>query len=198
MALANYLSEPHFLAVLAQKPEEDFPAVIAEWAKVFGKNLTSDDLPVLRSLKKRPHILKGVCHPDDARRAIDGGVDAIYVFNHGGWQANGGIPTFDLLPQVVAACGDTLGIRSGTDVVKAVALGATAVGIGRPYAYGLALDGIDGIVHVVRSILAEADLLMAVNGYPTIKSLRESGLLRCELIQDVGEIRFPKSLATIC
>jgi lactate 2-monooxygenase len=182
-ALANYLSDPNFLGALLKKPEEDFPAVIFEWVKLFGKNLTWEDLPWLRSLTKLPLILKGICHPDDARRAIDGGADGIYVSNHGGRQANGGRAAIDMLPAVVEACGKTpvifdSGIRSGTDVVKSLALGATAVGIGRPYAYGLALDGVNGIVHVLRSILAEADLLMAVNGYPNIKALREGGLVR--------------------
>ncbi|HEY9758538.1 MAG TPA: alpha-hydroxy-acid oxidizing protein [Oculatellaceae cyanobacterium] len=182
-ALANYLSDPHFLGALLKKPEEDFPAVIFEWVKLFGRNLTWDDLPWLRSLTKLPLILKGICHPEDARRAIDGGADGIYVSNHGGRQANGGRAAIDMLPAVVEAAGKTpvifdSGVRSGTDVVKALALGATAVGIGRPYAYGLALDGVNGIVHVLRSILAEADLLMAINGYPTIKALREGGLTR--------------------
>ena len=116
--------------------------------------------------------MKGICHPEDVRRAKDGGVDGIYCSNHGGRQANGGLPALDALPGVVDAAGDLpvlfdSGVRSGTDVVKAIALGATAVGIGRPYAYGLALGGTDGIVHVLRSILAEADLTMAVDGYPT-------------------------------
>ncbi|HEY9682532.1 MAG TPA: alpha-hydroxy-acid oxidizing protein [Oculatellaceae cyanobacterium] len=182
-ALANYLSDPHFLGALLKKPEEDFPAAIFEWVKLFGRNLTWEDLPWLRSLTKLPLILKGICHPEDARRAIDGGADGIYVSNHGGRQANGGRAAIDMLPAVVEAAGKTpvifdSGVRSGTDVVKALALGATAVGIGRPYAYGLALDGVNGIVHVLRSILAEADLLMAINGYPTIKALREGGLTR--------------------
>ena len=70
------------------------------------------------------------------------------------------------------------GVRSGTDVVKALALGARAVGIGRPYAYGLALDGVDGVVHVLRCLLAEADLLMAVDGYPTLAALSPDALMR--------------------
>ena len=116
---------------------------------MFGKPLTWADLPWLRSLTKLPLILKGICHPDDARRAIDGGVDAIYCSNHGGRQANGGLAAIDMLPAVVEAAGTTpvlfdSGIRSGTDIVKALALGARAVGVGRPYAYGLALDGVDG------------------------------------------------------
>jgi lactate 2-monooxygenase len=137
----------------------------------------------LRSLTKLPLILKGICHGDDARRAIDEGADAIYCSNHGGRQANGGIAAIDMLPDVVAASGSTpvlfdSGIRSGTDVVKALALGATAVGVGRPYIYGLALDGADGAAHVLRCILAEADLLMAVNGMPNIGEVRAAGAVR--------------------
>ncbi len=181
--LANYFSDPHFLSLLKKPISEYSAGAIAAWTQVFGKNLTWEDLPWLRSLTKLPLILKGICHPDDATRAIDAGVDGIYVSNHGGRQANGGIATIDLLPAVVKACGKTpvlfdSGIRSGTDVVKALALGATAVGVGRPYAYGLALDGTAGVVHILRSILAEADLLMAVDGFPTIADLQEAGLSR--------------------
>jgi lactate 2-monooxygenase len=182
-ALANYFSDPSFRALLEKPPQEDLPAAIMQWGRVFGKPLTWSDLPWLRSLTKLPLILKGICHPDDARRAIDGGVDGIYCSNHGGRQANGGLAAIDMLPAVVAASGDTpvlfdSGVRSGSDVVKALALGAAAVGIGRPYAYGLALDGTAGITHVLRSLLAEADLLMAVDGYPTIADLRGAGLVK--------------------
>jgi len=178
--LANYTSDPVFRASLAKSPEEDGAAVVRQWAATFGRVLTWDDLPWLRSLTSLPLILKGVCHPDDARRAIDGGADAIYCSNHGGRQANGGIAAIDMLPAVVAAAGSTpvlfdSGIRSGSDVVKALALGARAVGVGRPYAYGLALDGAAGAAHVLRCILAEADLLMAVSGYPTIADIRAAG-----------------------
>jgi lactate 2-monooxygenase len=175
--LANYFSDPRFRAKLEKSPQEDPRAAILAWAKVFANPMTWEDLPWLRSLTKLPLLLKGICHPDDARRAIDGGVDGIYCSNHGGRQANGGIATIDMLPGVVKAAGNTpvlfdSGVRSGSDVVKALALGATAVGIGRPYCYGLALDGVDGIIHVLRSILAEADLFMAIDGYPTIADLR--------------------------
>ncbi|MFF2547823.1 alpha-hydroxy-acid oxidizing protein [Kitasatospora sp. NPDC058063] len=181
--LANYTSDPVFRARLAKTPEEDPQAAVLEWAGVFGNPLTWDDLPWLRSLTDLPIILKGICHPEDVRRARDGGVDGIYCSNHGGRQANGGLAALDTLPDVVEAA-DGLpvlfdsGVRTGTDVVKALALGATAVGIGRPYAYGLALEGTDGIIHVLRSLLAEADLLMAVDGYPTLASLRADGALR--------------------
>lgn len=182
LALANYFSDPVFRASLAKPPEEDPQTAVMSWGKIFGNPLKWEDLPWLRSLTKLPLIVKGICHPDDARRAIDGGVDGIFCSNHGGRQANGGIAAIDLLPGIVKASGTTpvlfdSGVRSGTDVIKALALGATAVGIGRPYAYGLALDGVDGIVHVLRSILAEADLLMAVDGYPRIADLQPSSLL---------------------
>jgi lactate 2-monooxygenase len=181
--LSNYTSDPVFRASLAQTPEENLQGAVLKWISVFGNPLTWADLPWLRSLTKLPLIVKGICHPDDARRAKDGGVDGIYCSNHGGRQANGGLPALDCLPGVVEAA-DGLpvlfdsGIRSGADVVKALALGATAVGVGRPYAYGLALDGVDGIVHVLRTLLAEADLTMAVDGYPTLKDLTPDTLRR--------------------
>ncbi|MFZ1175693.1 MAG: alpha-hydroxy-acid oxidizing protein, partial [Mycobacterium sp.] len=115
----------------------------------------------------------------------DGGLDGIYCSNHGGRQANGGLAAIDCLPAVVEAA-DGLpvlfdsGIRSGADVIKALALGATAVGVGRPYAYGLALGGVDGVVHVLRAMLAEADLIMAVDGYPTLKDLTPDTLRRVD------------------
>jgi len=181
--LANYLSDARFRALLAKPPEEDPAAAVRAWTQLFAKPLTFADLPWLRGLTKLPLVLKGICHPDDARRALDAGVDAIYCSNHGGRQANGGIAAIDLLGDVVKAAGKApvlfdSGVRSGTDVVKALALGARAVGIGRPYAYGLALDGAEGIAHVLRSLLAEADLLMAIDGYPRIADLSPQALRR--------------------
>ena len=181
--LANYFTDPVFRSRLAQPPEENQGAAILHWAGTFGNPLTWDDLPWLRSLTTLPLILKGLCHPDDVRRAKDSGADGIYCSNHGGRQANGGLPALDSLPGVVAAA-DGLpvlfdsGVRSGADVIKALALGATAVAIGRPYAYGLALGGVAGLVHVMRSLLAEADLIMAVDGYPTLGSLTPDALRR--------------------
>ena len=181
--LANYTTNPVFRARLGQDPDSDQAATVGLWAQLFGNPLTWDDLPWLRSLTTLPLLVKGICHPDDARRAKDGGVDAIYCSTHGGRQADNGLPALDCLPAVVdAADGMPVlfdsGIRSGADVIKALALGATAVAVGRPYAYGLAIGGVDGIVHVLRSILAEADLIMAVDGYPTLADLTRDSLRR--------------------
>jgi lactate 2-monooxygenase len=181
LCLANYFSDPVFRSRLDKPPEEDPRSAVKLWAQVFGNPLTWHDLPWLRSLTKLPLLVKGILHPDDARRAIGGGVDGIYCSNHGGRQANGGLPALDCLADVVDAAAGTpvlfdSGVRSGADVVKALALGATAVGVGRPYAWGLALGGEDGVVHVLRTILAEADLLMAVDGYPTLADLTRDSL----------------------
>ena len=185
--LQNYFSDPRFRAMLGGKaPEDDLRTAIGTWGATFGKVLTWDDMPWLKSITKLPIVLKGICHPDDARRAIDSGADGIYVSNHGGRQANGGIAAIDMLPAVTAAVNHAVpvlfdsGIRSGSDVVKAIALGADAVGIGRPYSYGLALGGAAGCAHVLRCILAEADLLMAVNGWPTLDAVREAGATRTD------------------
>jgi isopentenyl diphosphate isomerase/L-lactate dehydrogenase-like FMN-dependent dehydrogenase len=183
--LANYFSDPVFRAQLDKPPEDDLHAAVRKWAEVFGNpTLSWADLPWLRSLTKLPLVFKGICHPDDARRALDGGVDGIYCSNHGGRQANGGLAALDVLEAVVAASGGApvlfdSGVRSGEHVIKALALGATAVAIGRPYAYGLALGGVRGIVHVLRCLLAEADLLMAIDGYPTLADLTPLALVRC-------------------
>ncbi len=181
--LQNYFTDPVFRSLLAKPPEEDPAAAIFTWAATFGQVLTWEDMAWFKSVTKLPIVLKGICHPDDARRAVDTGADAVYCSNHGGRQANGGIATIDLLADVVKASGDIpvlfdSGVRSGTDAVKALAMGARAVGVGRPYTYGLALGGAEGAAWVLRSILAEADLLMAVNGYPTLADVRAAGVHR--------------------
>jgi lactate 2-monooxygenase len=184
LCLANYFSDPVFRARLAAPPEDDPQAATALWASLFGvPRLSWDDLAWIRSLTTLPLLVKGICAPDDARRAIDLGVDGIYCSNHGGRQANGGLPALDCLPGVVEAAGDVpvwfdSGVRSGAHVVKALALGATAVGVGRPYAYGLGVGGQAGIEHVLRCLLAETDLIMAVDGYPTIADLTPDTLRR--------------------
>jgi lactate 2-monooxygenase len=178
--LQNYFTDEVFLARLSKSPQEDPRAAALEWAKVFGNPLRWDDLAWLRSLTTLPMLLKGIQHPDDVRKARDHGIDGIYCSNHGGRQANGGLPSLEALPGVVKAADGMpvlfdSGVRSGSDVAKALALGATAVGVGRTYLYALAIGGVDGLVSQLRAVLAELDLLMAVDGYPSIADLRAAG-----------------------
>jgi lactate 2-monooxygenase len=114
--------------------------------------MTWEDLRWIRSQTKLPIAAKGIQHPDDARMAIDNGADVLYCTNHGGRQANSGISTLQLLPGVVKAAGSTpvvfdSGVRDATDAVIALALGATAVGIGRPFAYALSYGGSESLTH---------------------------------------------------
>lgn len=181
--LQNYFTDDVFLQRLSKSPQQDPKAAILEWAKVWGNSLRWEDLTWLRPLTTLPILLKGIQHPDDVRRAKDYGVDGIYCSNHGGRQANGGLPALDALPAVVEAADGMpvlfdSGVRSGADVAKALALGATAVGIGRPYAYALAAGGSDAVVSQLRAMLAELDLLMAIDGFPTLGALRGDDAIR--------------------
>jgi isopentenyl diphosphate isomerase/L-lactate dehydrogenase-like FMN-dependent dehydrogenase len=182
--IANYLSDPVFRSWLEKSPEEDPMAAVLRWVGVFPHpQLTWDRLEFLAEHTSLPVLLKGVLHPDDARRAIDAGADGLVVSNHGGRQVDGAIASLDALPAVVEAAGDRpvlldSGVRTGADVVKALALGARAVLIGRPYVWGLGLAGEDGVRHVVRSILAELDLSMALSGLRSIAEIDRSILER--------------------
>src|SRR4051795_8775564 len=185
LGLANYESDPAFLAGLAKPPEEDPGAAVLHWMSMFGDPAkTWDDLVWLREQWDGPILLKGVLHPDDARKAADAGIDGVIVSNHGGRQIDGEIASLDALPGVVEAVGDRMdvlfdsGIRTGSDIIKAVALGAKAVLVGRPYVYGLGLGGEDGVRHVLRSLLAELDLTMALSGCRTLDDLGPDVLLR--------------------
>ena len=146
---------------------------MAEWAQVINKIVTWDDLAFLRSLTSLPIVLKGILHPDDARLAREHSVDGVIVSNHGGRQVDGAIAALDALPAIVDAVGGDMpvlfdsGIRCGADIVKALALGADAVLLGRPYLWGLALDGQAGVETVLRMLLAELDLTLALSGCAT-------------------------------
>jgi isopentenyl diphosphate isomerase/L-lactate dehydrogenase-like FMN-dependent dehydrogenase len=181
--LQNYFTDDVFLSRLSASPGDDPLAAILKWAQIFGNPLRWEDLGWLRSLTTLPLLLKGIQHPDDVRKARDHGIDGIYCSNHGGRQANGGLPALEVLSAVVEAADGMpvlfdSGVRSGSDVAKALALGATAVGVGRPYIYALVVGGADGVVCQLRSMLAELDLLMAVDGYPSIANLRTAGARR--------------------
>ncbi|MET7317126.1 lactate 2-monooxygenase [Streptomyces thermoviolaceus] len=171
---ANYFTDPAFRAGLAKPVHEDLNAAVLHFVGMFADpGKTWPDLAFLREQWDGPIVLKGVLHPDDARLAADAGVDGVVVSNHGGRQVAGAVGAADALPGVVEAVGDRLtvlfdsGVRTGDDVFKALALGARAVLLGRPYAYGLALDGQAGVEHVIRCLLAEFDLTMALAGHAT-------------------------------
>jgi isopentenyl diphosphate isomerase/L-lactate dehydrogenase-like FMN-dependent dehydrogenase len=169
--IAQFTSDPAFRAGLEKPPEEDLPAAVGHWAQVINRVVTWDDLAELRSMTDLPILVKGILHPDDARKAQRRGLDGLIVSNHGGRQVDGAIAALDALPAVADAAGDDMtvlfdsGIRSGADVVKALALGADAVLLGRPYLWGLALDGAAGVEIVLRMLLAELDLTLALCGY---------------------------------
>ncbi|GHA53770.1 oxidoreductase [Streptomyces tauricus] len=169
---ANYFSDPAFQAGLAKPVHEDPNAAVMHFVSMFADPAkTWPDLEFLRENWDGPIVLKGVLHPDDARRAANAGMDGVVVSNHGGRQVAGAVAAADALPRVVEAAGDRLtvlfdsGIRSGDDIFKALALGAEAVLVGRPYAYGLGLDGQAGVEHVIRCLLAELDLTLALSGH---------------------------------
>jgi lactate 2-monooxygenase len=180
---ANYLQDPVFRSQLAKPPEEDLGAAIGHYLAVYvNPSLTWDDLAWLRERTSLPILLKGMLHPDDAREAARRGVDGIVVSNHGGRQVDGAVAALDALPGVAEAAGDDLavlfdsGVRSGADVLKALALGADAVLLGRPYIWGLALDGQGGVETVLRMLLAELDLTLALSGYASLAELDRSAL----------------------
>jgi lactate 2-monooxygenase len=181
--LANYFGDPAFLAGLEKPPAEDLPAALMRWLPMFtGTDHTWANLAFLREHWDGPIVLKGIQHGQDAQRAADAGMDGIVVSNHGGRQVDGAIASLDALPAIAEAVGDRLtvlfdsGVRTGADVLKALALGAEAVLIGRPCAYGLALGGQDGVRHVLRSLLAGLDLAMALSGNRGVEDLTRDSL----------------------
>jgi len=176
--IANYLTDPVFRGGLEKSPEEDPGAAIMRWVGVFSNpGYRWDDLAMIREATTLPVLVKGVLSPDDARTALEHGVNGVIVSNHGGRQVDGSIAALDALPAVVEAIAGAVpvlldsGIRGGSDVIKAIALGATAVLLGRPFLWGLALGGDAGVVQVVRGILAELDLSLGLSGHRSLASL---------------------------
>lgn len=143
---------------------------------------TWEDLAFLRSHTKLKILLKGVLHPDDARKAIDHGMDGIIVSNHGGRQVDGSVATLEALPHIVKATNGRIpvlidsGIRNGSDIFKAIALGAQAVCIGRPYVYGLAIAGQRGVEEVMKNLIAEFELTMALAGCRCVAEINSEHL----------------------
>jgi lactate 2-monooxygenase len=183
--MANYFTDPVFRASLATPPEDDTQAAVLQFATVFSDpSLTWDDLSTLREMTSLPILVKGVLDPGDARQALDRGMDGVVVSNHGGRQVDGAIPALDALPDVVDAVDGRVpvlfdsGIRTGADGFKALALGARAVLLGRPYLWGLAVAGEAGVRQVVRSFLADLDLTFALTGVPTLAGCDRTMLRR--------------------
>jgi isopentenyl diphosphate isomerase/L-lactate dehydrogenase-like FMN-dependent dehydrogenase len=172
--IAQYTSDPEFRKLLPQTPEENPQAAAIMFTQIFSDpGLDWARIAKIKSWTKLPVVLKGIQRADDAAKAVSEGFNGIMVSNHGGRQVDGGMGALDALPGVVAAVKGKVpvfmdsGIRCGADIFKALALGATAVGIGRPHVYGLALNGEQGVQTVMEYLLSELDLTMALNGCRT-------------------------------
>ncbi len=175
---AQFFTDPVFRAKLDKPPEEDQLTAAAMMLATFPHlQLTWDDLAWLRELTSLPMLVKGVLTGEDAVLARDAGVEGIIVSNHGGRQVDGGVAALDALVEVREELGADAtvlmdgGIRHGADVVKALALGADAVLVGRPYAYGLAVGGKEGVEEVLRQLWAETDITMALAGLSSVRDL---------------------------
>ena len=178
--IANYTSDPVFRSLLPQtaSPQEAALASVQTFVQVFGSlALTFDDLAGLCARTRLPVLVKGVLHPDDAVAAANAGAAGVIVSNHGGRQVDRGRAALDALPDVVQAVGDGCdvlfdsGIRSGADIAVALALGARAVLVGRPYAYGLGVAGEQGASAVLAHLLGELDITLALAGCRTPRDL---------------------------
>jgi lactate 2-monooxygenase len=183
--LANFFTDPVFRSLLPRPPQEDPMAAVRLWAGICSNTaLTWNDLSFLRGHTRLPILLKGVLHPEDAQRALDAGMDGLIVSNHGGRQVDGAIAALDALPAVVRAVNRRIpvlfdsGIRRGADAIKALALGARAVLLGRLYIWGLALGGEMGVREVLLNFLADLDLTLALSGYRSCRELDETALAR--------------------
>jgi L-lactate dehydrogenase (cytochrome) len=203
IGIQNYLTDPAFQASLAALASADSPALasadpasanpasaelaaaILQFTRIFGdRTLTWADLSFARDHWDGPIVVKGILSVADAERAAGAGMDGIIVSNHGGRQVDGAVAALDALPAIAAAVGSRItvlfdsGIRGGSDMLKALALGARAVLIGRPYAFGLGMGGEDGVRHVLRSLRNDFELTMRLSGYASLDELRPQSLVR--------------------
>ena len=160
-------------------------AAVQTFVRIYSRpSLTWDDLAFLRDRTSLPIVLKGILHPDDAKRAVDEGMNGIWVSNHGGRQVDGATSTIAALPGIAEAVAGRVpiimdsGIRTGADAFKALALGATAVGLGRPYCYGLAIAGEEGAREVIENFQADFDLTMGLAGCRSVAEIGPESLVR--------------------
>jgi len=177
----NYPGNGFFSKLKSGRPLK----AVRKFVSIYSNPATTwNDLSFLRQNTKLPIILKGIIHSDDARRAIDAGVDGIIVSNHGGRQTDGSIATLDALPKITEIVQNRIpvlldsGIRGGADIVKALALGAKAVCVGRPYVYGLTISGEQGVYEVMRNMMADFELTMALAGCKNVAEIRPEMLIR--------------------
>ena len=188
--IGQFTSDPIFRSLLDCDVDRDPGRAGQEMMKLFvNPGLGWEDLAWLRSLTDLPIFLKGVLRADDARRALDSGVDGLIVSNHGGRQVDGSVSALEALITVrtVVRAGIPVlldgGVRRGSDVIKAIALGADAVLVGRPYVYGLAVGGRAGVHEVLSNLLAETDSVLALSGYSTLDEIG------CDALADQVPVR---------
>ena len=175
-------------------------AAVRKFISTYSRpSLTWENLAFLRERTKLPIVLKGILHPDDARRAVEHGMDGVIVSNHGGRQVDGAIATIDALPEVVEAVEGRIpvlldsGVRGGADVFKALALGATAVCLGRPYVYGLALGGEEGVRAIIRNLIADFDLTMGLAGCRSVSEITAEDLTQADGVRIPAEKDAPEA-----
>lgn len=183
--VANYFTDEAFRELCETPPEENELAAIRTFIDIFGDpSLTFDDLEWLCEFADIPVVVKGVLHPDDATECIERGAEGVIVSNHGGRQVDNAVAALDALPHIVSAVDEEVpvvfdsGIRRGADALIALALGADAVQLGRPYAYGLAIDGQSGVEAVVKNFLADLDLTLGLVGYDRVTDLDRGAIVR--------------------
>lgn len=180
--LANYITDPVFCSRLAEVTPEN--AVEEILKNIYHPALNWNDIAFLREQTRLPILVKGILHPDDAKLAVEHGVDGIIVSNHGGRQMDGAISTLDALPAIAEVVAGQIpvlldsGIRTGADIVKAIALGANAVLIGRPFLFGLAVAGERGVASVLDTLKSELDVAMALSGSNSVADLNKGILAR--------------------
>ncbi|MBL7842195.1 MAG: lactate 2-monooxygenase [Cyclobacteriaceae bacterium] len=177
----NYPGNGFFSKLKSGRPLK----AVRKFVSIYSNPATTwSDLSFLRQNTKLPIILKGIMHSDDARKALDAGVNGIIVSNHGGRQTDGSIATLDALPKIAEVVQNRIpvlldsGIRGGADVIKALALGAKAVCVGRPYVYGLTIGGEQGVYEVMRNMMADFELTMALAGCKNIAEIKQEMLIR--------------------
>lgn len=181
--VGNYFTDPAFCSKLEKSPEDDPTAAIMYWTQIFGNtSLTWDDISFLKKHTKLPIILKGIIHAEDAKLALEHEVDGIIVSNHGGRQVDGALSALEALPLVCDIIQEQIpvfmdsGIRRGSDIIKAMSLGAQAVLVGRPCMYGLAVAGEQGVQSVLQNLLADLDITMTLAGEKSISKLSKTML----------------------